>query len=240
MVTKHRKKKPVSTSPDLSGLTERFSLDHYKTLVLNADYSLLRAMPISVISWTDAIQGIVKNRYQPLASYEGVVIRSQKLTIPLPSVVRMLEYQRVEHQISFSPQHVYLRDDYHCQYCDKKFPAMELTYDHVVPRAAGGKTDWNNIVAACHRCNADKGRKLFPEYRTKMGLNRPKVLPRKPTYWQLAEKIKKTRLIIPDDSGWLDYLDWEGPVYARSKATGALLQLQGANDPITTPEMMGF
>ena len=33
----------------------------------------------------------------------------------------------------------------------------EITYDHVVPRALGGKTTWENIVTACIDCNQRKG-----------------------------------------------------------------------------------
>ena len=32
-----------------------------------------------------------------------------------------------------------------------------LTYDHVIPRAQGGRTEWENIVTACYGCNARKG-----------------------------------------------------------------------------------
>jgi hypothetical protein len=33
----------------------------------------------------------------------------------------------------------------------------EATYDHVVPRSQGGKTNWENIVIACVPCNQRKG-----------------------------------------------------------------------------------
>ncbi|MCP3968173.1 MAG: HNH endonuclease [Lentisphaerae bacterium] len=43
-----------------------------------------------------------------------------------------------------------------CHYCGKKFPAGELTMDHVVPVARGGRSNKGNIVACCKECNNDK------------------------------------------------------------------------------------
>ena len=31
-----------------------------------------------------------------------------------------------------------------------------LTFDHVIPRSAGGRTEWSNIVTACRPCNGRK------------------------------------------------------------------------------------
>ena len=42
------------------------------------------------------------------------------------------------------------------KYCGKKFVSEDLTFDHVVPRSAGGRTSWDNIVTACVPCNSDK------------------------------------------------------------------------------------
>lgn len=43
-----------------------------------------------------------------------------------------------------------------CEYCGKSFETAELTMDHIVPLARGGKTVKNNIVAACKECNNKK------------------------------------------------------------------------------------
>lgn len=43
-----------------------------------------------------------------------------------------------------------------CHYCHKKFPADELTMDHVVPVARGGRSNRGNIVVCCKTCNNDK------------------------------------------------------------------------------------
>lgn len=43
-----------------------------------------------------------------------------------------------------------------CHYCGRKFPPDELTMDHLVPVARGGKSTRGNIVPCCRACNADK------------------------------------------------------------------------------------
>jgi len=43
-----------------------------------------------------------------------------------------------------------------CHYCQKKVPASELTMDHLVPLARGGRSVKNNLVPACKACNAGK------------------------------------------------------------------------------------
>ena len=43
-----------------------------------------------------------------------------------------------------------------CHYCEKKFPPGDLTLDHVVPLARGGKSVAGNMVPACRECNRSK------------------------------------------------------------------------------------
>lgn len=44
-----------------------------------------------------------------------------------------------------------------CHYCGGHFAPNELTMDHVIPVARGGKSDKNNVVPCCHACNQSKG-----------------------------------------------------------------------------------
>ena len=59
--------------------------------------------------------------------------------------------------VRFSRLNVYTRDAFTCQYCAKQLPQRALSYDHVIPRVAGGRTEWTNIVTACKPCNNRKG-----------------------------------------------------------------------------------
>ena len=47
------------------------------------------------------------------------------------------------------------RDNFICQYCSKKSNSM--TIDHIIPKNKGGKDRWDNLVAACSKCNTKKG-----------------------------------------------------------------------------------
>ena len=43
-----------------------------------------------------------------------------------------------------------------CYYCHRKVPPSELTMDHIVALARGGKSTRGNTVAACKECNNRK------------------------------------------------------------------------------------
>ncbi len=48
-----------------------------------------------------------------------------------------------------------------CHYCGQKFKPTELTMDHLVPIARGGKSAQGNLVPACKECN-NKKKYLLP------------------------------------------------------------------------------
>jgi 5-methylcytosine-specific restriction protein A len=48
-----------------------------------------------------------------------------------------------------------------CYYCGRKTPAADLTMDHIVPIARGGKSTKGNLVPACKDCN-NKKKQLLP------------------------------------------------------------------------------
>ncbi len=114
------------------------------------------------------------------------------------------EYVCVHGHPKFNRKNVLLRDRYCCQYCGKKFKSEELTYDHLIPKSKGGKTEWTNILMACEGCNGKKGNKM-PNYsgRKQSGL-RPLKQPRIPTN---AELLKAGLDLLPDQVKQ-DYLSW--------------------------------
>ena len=95
-----------------------------------------------------------------MAEYDKVV-RSPSTAMRLPSVVALREYRPMPTRVAFTRFNVFLRDRFRCQYCGGAFTAKELTFEHVVPRSFGGKTAWDNIVAACEPCNVGKDNKLL-------------------------------------------------------------------------------
>ena len=85
-------------------------------------------------------------------------IRTMTFEIQVPRVIRLLTYDRLPRtRVKFNRRNLFARDGNRCQYCGKRFPAAELSLDHVMPRSRGGGMDWENIVCACLRCNVRKG-----------------------------------------------------------------------------------
>jgi 5-methylcytosine-specific restriction endonuclease McrA len=74
----------------------------------------------------------------------------------LPTVIRLRSYVKIPYkEISLSRRNVLHRDNYTCQYCGDR--RHDLTIDHILPRSRGGVDSWENVVAACLKCNVKKG-----------------------------------------------------------------------------------
>jgi 5-methylcytosine-specific restriction endonuclease McrA len=85
-------------------------------------------------------------------------ISTVSLHIRVPRVIRLLGYDRLPRVVvKLNRRNIFARDEHRCQYCGKRFPASELSLDHVVPRSRGGDASWGNLVCACTRCNKRKG-----------------------------------------------------------------------------------
>jgi len=124
-----------------------------ETLVLSAGYE-----PVARVHWQRAVALLFQGKVEVVEEYDDKEIRSITFTLKMPSVVRFLRAIRGKKKaVKFSRQNVYARDGGRCQYCVGKVGRSEATYDHVVPRAHGGKTTWENIVIACVPCNQRKG-----------------------------------------------------------------------------------
>lgn len=126
----------------------------HRTLLLSPYY-----VPIRILQWEDAVKMRYEATADVLVEYDAEV-SSPSVTWKIPAVMRLRRLPRSANRgVKFSRANVYERDGYRCQYCQKRFPISALSYDHVVPRASGGRTDWLNIVTACRDCNTRKGSK---------------------------------------------------------------------------------
>ncbi len=97
----------------------------------------------------------LKRQYEP-DRHEW--IRTPRYAVAVPRIIRVLSFHRVPRQeVKFNRRNLLARDDHTCQYCGRRFPAQQLTLDHIQPRSQGGNNSWENIVCACHRCNVRKG-----------------------------------------------------------------------------------
>jgi 5-methylcytosine-specific restriction endonuclease McrA len=171
----------------------------WPALVLNADYRPLSYYPLSLWSWQEVVKAVFLDRVDVLSTYEQEV-RSPGFSMRLPSVVSLKAYVVQDRAPAFTRFNVFLRDGFACAYCSR---SEDLTFDHVVPRARGGRTSWENIVAACSRCNLAKGGRTPAE--AQMSLRRRPV---RPTAWQLQDQGRR----FPPNhlhQSWMDYLYWD-------------------------------
>ena len=168
-------------------------------LVLNADYRPLSYFPLSLWSWQDAIKAVFLERVNIVCEYEEVV-RSPSFEMRLPSVVSLKSYVKPARHPAFTRFNVFLRDRFACQYCGSP---RDLTFDHVIPRSRGGRTTWENVVAACSPCNLLKGGRLPRECSMY-----PASTPMRPSVFQLHQN---GRMFPPNylHQSWHDYLYWD-------------------------------
>lgn len=81
----------------------------------------------------------------------------QRSVVELSPIVAVKAVQKVARShATVSNRMLFRRDNFLCMYCGGKFSQAELTRDHITPRSRGGSDRWENLVAACRRCNHRK------------------------------------------------------------------------------------
>jgi 5-methylcytosine-specific restriction endonuclease McrA len=175
-------------------------MKNYETLVLNADYR-----PMTVIDWKRSICHVMEERADQVDFYKDVKVHDGKgRAYPVPAVIALRKYVRLDYNNpTFNRKNLLLRDNLTCQYCEQRFAACDLTFDHVIPRSKWTKqstpTCWENIVACCLACNRRKADKSCSE--AKMF---PVTKPKRPEYGELFLGISPWKTNIPDE--WVPYL----------------------------------
>jgi 5-methylcytosine-specific restriction endonuclease McrA len=126
-----------------------------RALVLNTSHQ-----PLAVVTARRAVVLVLKSKAEVLAS-DGQVFRSEHISMDAPSVLRLRQFVRVPYraQAPLTRRAVFARDHWACQYCG----AAAENLDHVVPKSRGGAHAWDNVVAACRRCNSKKENRLIEE-----------------------------------------------------------------------------
>lgn len=166
-----------------------------RTLLLNTTYE-----PLRVVSWQRAVAMLCLDKVEVIRAYP-VTLRAMSWSIAMPSVVRLTSFVRRRRvRIAMTRRNVFVRDGHRCQYCLREFPTKELTCDHVHPRSQGGKTTWENVVAACGPCNRKKGGRT-PE-QARMKLHR---VPARPDSLPVQFTLNLGGNPPPE---WRDFLHW--------------------------------
>ncbi len=139
------------------------------TLVLNRNWQPVNVATVAralVLLWNELARVIDPTDYQTfdwndwskLRPADGDrFVQAIRFRVRVPEVVTLTEYDRLPTAaVSFSRRNIFKRDKYVCQYCGEQPGTEELTIDHVVPRAQGGESAWDNCVLACMDCNHRK------------------------------------------------------------------------------------
>ena len=124
-------------------------------LLLNATFE-----PLCVVPLRRAVV-LVLSQKAVVVSHGAGEYRSERMSVALPSVIRLTHYVKVPYRttVSLSRKAVLARDGGRCVYCG----GHASTVDHVVPRSRGGEDRWDNVVAACGRCNNRKAHHTLSE-----------------------------------------------------------------------------
>lgn len=168
-------------------------------LVLNADFRPLSYFPLSLWPWQDVVKAVFLDRVEIIAEYEHEV-RSPSFTMRLPSVIALKDYVKPALYPAFTRFNLFLRDEFSCQYCGDR---GDLTFDHVIPRSKGGLTTWENVVAACSRCNLRKS-DMTPA-KAGLSLSRKAFKPTAMQLQNIGRKFPPNHLHY----SWMDYLYWD-------------------------------
>jgi len=129
-----------------------------KTLKLDSAYR-----PIEVIDAVEALVMCIIGKAMAVETYEHE-ISSPSVTFSLPAVIVLKTVVKFRlSTVACNRTNIIWRDKNQCQYCANYFTDDKLTMDHVMPKSRGGDNSWENLVAACKKCNQKKGSRTVKE-----------------------------------------------------------------------------
>jgi len=162
--------------------------------------------PIDWLSWQEAVclysrDLILWTLGETIFEIHGGRSRltGERTIIELPSILAcggdQLARQRTKPPLS--NRALFERDNYECLYCGNSYGYHELTRDHVLPRSRGGRDSWENVVAACRRCNQHKGCHKPEDVGMEL-----RALPFRPNPAEFLALVNSRR-ILPDQADFL-------------------------------------
>jgi 5-methylcytosine-specific restriction endonuclease McrA len=139
-----------------------------------------------------ALRLVIEGKAEIVESDPGDVVRSERLTLPKPAIIRLVKFVHVPRRFRRQVTNTFLfaRDGYRCQYCHRGQADLRhrecLTRDHLIPLSRGGDNEWANVVTACSSCNTRKGNHLPEE----CGMH-PHTPPREPHFVHLSWAVRR-------------------------------------------------
>lgn len=161
-----------------------------QVLILNNTYE-----PLDIVPLQRAVRMLFARKAE-IVHDTGREIHSEKLSFPLPSVLRLLYYiRRPMQKVALTKKNVLIRDDYTCQYCGLQGERL-MTIDHILPKSKGGPSTWENLCCACMQCNNRKNNRTPADANMKL-----KRKPHEPRYIPWVQIKRNT---FPDE--WHKFL----------------------------------
>lgn len=180
------------------------------TLVLNRNWQPINVATVArslIMLWNESARIVDPIDYQLydwtdwttlVPDQDEPFIQAVSRRIRVPEVIALTQFDRMPTQkVTFSRRNVFKRDKYTCQYCGKQPGTHELTIDHVVPRAQGGQSTWENCVLACIDCNSVKADRTPAQARMRL-LNTPVRPAWKPVYADRIDRADSWSKFISD------------------------------------------
>lgn len=133
----------------------------------------LGGVPVEWLRWEEAATLYARERVRWEAGearfrlHGGIRVDGSRSSLEISSIIavgdRSRRFERgrpmVHNRLLFA------RDGYVCLYCGQRYPARELTRDHVMPASRGGRDVYANLATACRDCNARKADRTPEEAR---------------------------------------------------------------------------
>ena len=167
-------------------------------LVLNATYE-----PLCVVSVRRATILVLTAKAECVSDGDGLLHSARQYAAGAvrgpPHPLRTGPYRT---HVGLSRRAIFARDGGRCAYCR----GSAETIDHVFPRSRGGLHAWDNVVAACAKCNHSKGDKTPAELGWR--LHQMPAAPRGLAWRVLGHRTPDPR--------WADWLDLPAPITAEA------------------------
>jgi 5-methylcytosine-specific restriction endonuclease McrA len=121
-------------------------------VLLNADYTFL-----NLVNWKRAFCLLAKGKVEVIRDSQRTIRDANGAELKIPAVMRLIKLIRTIYRssVAFTKRNVLIRDGFKCAYCGAR--RERLSIDHIIPRSRGGRTNFENCVAACKSCNLRKG-----------------------------------------------------------------------------------
>ncbi len=142
----------------------------------NGNDVLISAIPTE---WDDWIHLPIRD--------SDLFIQTVNMKIRAPTVIISRRYEKIPmKRPRLSARAIMERDNFTCQYTNRKLSRSDLNIDHVLPKDRGGKELWENLVCSDRKVNSLKGNKLNSEIGLKL-IRIPKAPPAIPVSISITE-----------------------------------------------------